>query len=340
MREIRAVILAAGKGTRMKSGLSKMVHDIMGKPVVEYVADACRNVGIETIYVIVGSGAEQVKKALGSDYQYVLQEPQLGTGHALMQVCPLLENYRGDLLVLVGDSPFITPDVLNKLITKHRASDAASTFITAIFEQPPPYGRIVRDNNGKVLKIIEEKDATPQEKAIKEVNTAHYCFKAEIVLPLLSEISNDNVKQEYYLTDIVEILTNNNHSVETLQETDSRLVFGINNRMDMAEAFKIFRQQILSDFMQAGVTIVDPATTYIDSKVTIGPDTIIYPFTYIQQNTVIGKNCRIGPFVYIMNSEIKENSELSFTVIRNPETSGQQPHSNPALRDRDEEHED
>jgi len=306
--------------------------------MVKYVTDTCRSVGIETIYVIVGSGAEQVKQALGSDYHYVLQDPQLGTGHALMQVRPLLEDYQGDLLVLAGDSPFITPDVLNKLFTKHHNSDAAATFITAIFEQPPPYGRIVRDNNGKVIKITEEKDASPQIKAIKEVNSSHYCFKAEIVLPLLSEISNDNVKQEYYLTDIIEILTNNNHSVETLQEVDTRLVFGINSRLDMAEAFNVFRQQTLSNFMQAGVTIIDPATTFIDHTVTIEPDTIIYPFTYIQHNTVIGKNCRIGPFVYVTNSTIKENSELCFTVVRNSQVE-KQPHSNHAKRDRDEEHE-
>lgn len=244
MREIRAVILAAGKGVRMKSDLPKMVHDLLGKPVVQYVADACRNAGIETIYVIVGSGAEQVKQALGPDYQYVLQEPQLGTGHALMQVRPLLKDYKGDLLVLVGDCPFITTDALNKLIIKHQKSSASATFLTAVFEQPPPYGRIVRDNNGKVIKIIEEKDALPQIKAIKEVNSSHYCFKAEIVLPLLSKINNNNTQREYYLTDIIEILTNEHFSVETLQEEDTRLVFGINDARDLAEAIKILQKQI------------------------------------------------------------------------------------------------
>jgi len=236
MNEVRAVILAAGKGTRMKSDLPKVLHHINGKPIVQYVAEACKKAGILDIYIIIGYCAELVKQALGPDYSYILQQPQLGTGHALQMAAPCLKDYDGDLIVLVGDSPFITSELLQQLIKKHQKSDAVATFITTVYEKTPPYARIVRNVNGKVIKVIEEKNAPPEIRLIKEVLTSHYCFKSHIVLPLLVEIQKDPEKQEYYLTDIIDILINKNYLIETLQIEDNRLVFGINDPRDFLKA--------------------------------------------------------------------------------------------------------
>ncbi len=243
IKNSRALILAAGKGTRMKSSLPKMAHDLLGKPLVRYAADACVNAGIESVYVVIGSGAEHVKKALGDGFHYVYQYEQLGTGHAAQQVLPLLKDFQGDLLILVGDCPFITPEVLRNLVNIHRKRGNAATFLTAVFNEPPPYGRIVRDKSGRILKIVEEKDADETVRAIKEVNTSHYCFKSDIVFPLLSTINNNNAQGEYLLTDIVEILVNEGHKVESLTEKDNRLVLGVNSKEDLEKAADILKQQ-------------------------------------------------------------------------------------------------
>ena len=235
-KEVKAVILAAGKGTRMKADIPKVLHRIFGKPIVQYVAEACSNAGIEDIYIVVGFGADLIKQTLGSRYKYVLQEQQLGTAHALQMAVPYLKDYQGDLLVLVGDSPFITSEVLQQLITKHQHSNAAATFITTEYENTPPYGRVIRDNTGNVITVIEEKNALPEIKKIKEVLTSHYCFSSSVVLPLLSKIQKDPEKQEYYLTDIIEILINERYTVETVKIKDSRLVFGINDLQDLSKA--------------------------------------------------------------------------------------------------------
>ncbi len=239
IREVRAVILAGGKGTRMKSEISKMVHELHDRPIVQYVAEACKDAGIKDIYIIIGFGAEDVKTVLGKDYNYVLQKEQLGTGHALMQAVPILKDYSGDLVVLVGDSPFITSAVIERLFKKHQKGSAEATFVTTIFENPPPYGRIIRDKYGKVNAIVEEKDATPEIKTIKEVNTSHYCFKSEVVLPLLEKIDNKNEQQEYYLTDIVGILVENGYKLDTLLEEDNKVVYGINSKEELDNANKL-----------------------------------------------------------------------------------------------------
>jgi len=242
-REVRAVILAAGKGIRMKSNLPKVLHEINGRPLVKYITDACRGAGTNTIYIIVGTGADQVKQALGSDFTYVMQHKQSGTGHALKQVIPYLKNYRGELLVLVGDSPLLTSTLLKKLIAKHREYGAAATFITTEYDITPQYGRVIRDKIGRVQKIIEERDAPPHIRQLKEVITSHYCFTAEVVLPLLSKIGRNNAQQEYNLTEMIAILTNEQLPVETLFEKDNRLVFGINDHKDLEKA-AIMKKQL------------------------------------------------------------------------------------------------
>jgi bifunctional UDP-N-acetylglucosamine pyrophosphorylase/glucosamine-1-phosphate N-acetyltransferase len=232
-RKVRGVVLAAGKGTRMKAGKPKLLIQIKGKPIIARVVEACDVPEIERIYVVVGQRAERIKKAIGSKCEFVVQGKQLGTGHALMQVQRPLRNYRGDLIVLVGDSPFLRRRLIRRLISVHQSSRAAATFLTTRYAHPPPYARIIRDGAGGIADIREENWCTPDQKRIKEVVTSQYCFRAEIVLPLLSRIRDDNPKHEYYLTGILPILIQGGYRLEAVGVKNPRLVFGINDIRDL-----------------------------------------------------------------------------------------------------------
>jgi bifunctional UDP-N-acetylglucosamine pyrophosphorylase/glucosamine-1-phosphate N-acetyltransferase len=232
-RDVRAVILAAGKGMRMRGTKPKLLIEVGGKPIIRRVVDACEIPEIEKTYLVVGSEAEKIKKAVGTGCEFVVQRKQLGTGHALMQTRRLLRNYRGDLVVLVGDSPFLTRRLIHRLVRRHQDSGVAATFLTTKYAEPPPYGRVIRDAKGKVIDVREENQCTSAQKRIKEVITSQYCFRAEIVLPLLSEIRNDNPKHEYYLTEIVPILIRHGYELDTVNVRDPRSVFGINNVHDL-----------------------------------------------------------------------------------------------------------
>ena len=237
---VTVAILSAGKSTRMQAKKSKLLFKLHGKPVVCHVTDACRNAGIKDIILIVGHNADEIKRATGNKFKYALQDPPLGTGHAVM--CArnqLLNDYDGAVVVLTGDAPFITPQVIRNLIQHHEENKAAATLLTTVFENPPPYGRVIRNRQGKVLRIVEDKDASESERAIKEVTTSHYCFDARQVLPLLDKISNHNAKQEYYLTDIVAILAKHKKKIVTLPVENPLLLVGINTRTDLQEAKKI-----------------------------------------------------------------------------------------------------
>jgi len=223
-----AVILAAGKGTRMKTDAPKVLVALRGEPMVRHVIEACRGAGVGRIILVVGAGAADVEAALGPEFEYAIQEEQIGTAHALMTARPALREFDGDLFVLPGDAPFVTPDLLAGLLAAHRASGADATIATVVWETPPPYGRVVRDASGRILRIVEEWDATAGIKAIKETCTSHYVFKAGIVLPLLDAVRNDNAKREYYLTDIVEVLAGRGRRVETFRVGDPKLILGIN----------------------------------------------------------------------------------------------------------------
>jgi len=314
-RNTIAVILAAGKGTRMKSDLPKVLHPLLGKPLVLYVTKAVRNVGIDDIILVVGHKAEMVKDELGQDYRYVLQKEQLGTGHALMITSEELKGFHGDVLVLVGDAPFLTPDVIKRLVLRHRETGASATMMTAIMDPPPPYGRIVRDSNGKVLRIVEDKDATPEEKKITEVNTSHYCFRSEDVFPLLSQLSTNNNQGEYYLTDIIEFLTKNGSLVETLPEYDPDVLKGINSQEELMAAVKKLKSDILIKHMNNGVIFPDPDLVYIEESVSINEGTIIHPFTHISGTTTIGSFCEIGPFVTIKNAAVGNRCRIVQSTI-------------------------
>ena len=239
---LASVVLAAGKSTRMKAGTNKVLLPILGKPMIRYQLEALRAAGIEKVFLIVGFQAEQVKAQLGSEVDYVLQAEQKGTGHALIHARKKLLSLGPnlDVVVTVGDNPYLTSQILKDLIHLHSRSGASATIVTAVFETPPPYGRVIRDGRGRVLKVVEEFDATPDEKLIREVHVSIYCFRASVVLPLLDEIRNDNVKKEYYLTDIIGILAGHGHRVETLPSGDLRITLGINTPEDLAEAEMYF----------------------------------------------------------------------------------------------------
>lgn len=299
--DIKSVILAAGKGTRMKSNLPKVLHEILGKALVGYVLDSVKHITNEN-FVIVGHHAEEVEKYVISHYENaktVLQSPQLGTGHAVSMVCPMLENYSGQVLILCGDTPLITEDTLKKFVEYHRENKSDITVMSAIFENPTNYGRIIRDTDNSLKCIIEEKDATLEQKAIKEINAGIYCINWAKVKSAFSQLTSNNAQGEYYLTDIIEWGKKNGLSVNAYIMENNIETFGINSRVQLAEALKLLQKRINEKHMINGVTIVDPETTYISADTEIGQDTIIYPSTYIEGENKIGSNCKIGPMAHL-----------------------------------------
>ncbi len=314
-QETVALILTAGKGTRMRSGMIKMIHDLCGQPLVKYVLDASEGAGIKRNIVILGYDAERVKKTLGDQYEYVLQEKQMGTGHAVLQASSLLKDYDGNVLVLPGDAPFLTAEVLGELISRHRKTGAEATILTAVLPDAGNYGRIVRGAGGSVVKIVEKKDAGLSEIEIREVNSGTYCFDAKTLFRLLPGIDRRNTQGEYYLTDVIGLMFGKNLYVETVVASDHRVVLGVNNRYELAEALRLFREKILEELMMSGVTIIDPESTFIDSTVKIAQDTIVYPFTVIEKNTVIGKDCIIGPHAHISSAKIGNEAKVQSSVI-------------------------
>ncbi len=314
MRETRAIILAAGKGTRMKSQVPKVLHQVAGKPVLRYIVDVVRSL---KTYVVVGHGAAQVKHAIGDSVEYVLQNKLLGTGDALRRVQPYLKSFSGTLLVLCGDTPLLEPTTVRRLMARHKQAKAAATVMTAIVRQPFGYGRIVRDAQGNFVAIREQKDAGPGEHKIHEINVGMYCFEAKAAFEALRKIKLNPKKKEYYLTDIIKLLLSCGKRVSTWTSLDESAAFGINTRQDLAQADGIIRRRILNQLMDSGVTIVDPATTYVESGCKIGTDTIIYPCTFIHRDVVIGRKCSIGPFARLRpGTRIGDATEIgNFTEV-------------------------
>lgn len=311
--DIKSVILAAGKGTRMKSETPKVLHEIFGKTLVGYVLDNVKNITSEN-FVIVGHHAEEVEKYIKNNYENaktVLQTPQLGTGHAVSMVCPMLKDYNGLVLILCGDTPLITEETLKKFIEFHKSQKSDLTVMSTIFENPTNYGRIIRENDNTLKCIVEEKDATPEQKAIKEVNAGIYCIDWKKVQPAFSQLTSNNAQGEYYLTDIIEWGKKNSLSVNAYIMENNEEIFGINSRLHLAEATKIMQKRINEKHMVNGVTIVDPSTTYISADTEIGQDTIIFPATYIEGKNKIGKNCKIGPCAHLRGGvEIADNVKI------------------------------
>lgn len=312
---LHALILAAGKSTRMKSEKSKVIHEILGKPIIEYVVDALSDVPVTNIAVVVGEhNVDDIKEVLGERVEYIIQKEALGTGHAVIVAEDWLKKRRGDVFVVVGDAPFITAEIMRDLHNLKAQNQFNCTFLTAVYENPPPYGRIVRDEENRVLGIIEEKDASPEQKKIKEVSSSHYCFEIEYLLAALKNLHTKNAQNEYYLTDVIEIFAGQNLKVETMPIKNPVLTFGVNNREDMAHGIAFLKDKINRRWMRKGVTIIDSSTTFIESPVEIESDTIIYPFTYLAGKTKIGNGSQIGPFVYLDNDQVPAGSKIKNNV--------------------------
>lgn len=312
--DIKAVILAAGKGTRMKSQTTpKVLHEIMGKTLLGYVIDNVKNITNEQ-FVIVGYHAQEVEKFVNDNYENaktVLQSPQLGTGHAVSMVCPNLENYNGLVLILCGDTPLIKEDTLNKFIEFHNSNNSDLTVMSTIFENPTNYGRIIREDNNSLKCIVEEKDATLEQKAVKEVNAGIYCLNWGKIKGAFSRLKTNNAQGEYYLTDIISWGKAQNLNVNAYILDDSDEIYGINSRSNLATASKIMNKRYLEKLMDEGVTIVDPNSTWISEDTKIGQDTIIFPFTYIEGKNIIGKSCKIGPCAHLRGGvEVCDNVKV------------------------------
>ena len=300
---LKSVILAAGKGTRMKSETPKVLHTIFDKTLVGYVIEAVNNTGLaDENFVIVGHQAERVGEYIKNNYKNartVLQSPQLGTGHAVSMVLPYLEDFDGEVVILCGDTPLITSETLKEFVEYHKENNSDLTVMSAIFENPTNYGRIIRSANGGVEAIVEEKDATPEQKGVKEINAGIYCLDWKKVKPAFSQLKTNNAQGEYYLTDIIKWGNENGLRVNAYTLKDNTEIYGINSKANLAEATKFLNKRVINKHLTNGVTIIDPSATWISPETEIEPDTVIYPSTYIEGVNKIGKNCKIGPFAHL-----------------------------------------
>jgi bifunctional UDP-N-acetylglucosamine pyrophosphorylase/glucosamine-1-phosphate N-acetyltransferase len=315
MDSIVAVVLAAGKGTRMKSALPKAAHRLCGKPLARFAVDLTRGVGADRVIMVVGHGADAVQNAVGEDVEYVLQEPQLGTGHAVQQAAPLLRDFTGTVLVINGDVPLVPQETLAALLARHRETGAAATLLSAVLDDPASYGRIVRRPDGAVARIVERKDATPEIAALREVNAGVYCFAAPELFRAVSGLDRNNQQGELYLTDVIEQLTAEGKRVEACVTEDPLVMQGVNDRVELAQAAAVLRERINRGWMLEGVTLIDPATTYIDADVEIGPDTVIYPMTLLEGRTRVGAGCQLGPGARIVDTTLGNGVTVQSSLV-------------------------
>lgn len=312
LKDFKCIILAAGEGTRMKSSLPKVLQPVCGKPMLGYILKTVAKAGIKEVIVVVNakSHGRQIKDFLGKTVKTVEQKQLLGTAHAVIQARELLEKYKGNILIICGDTPLLTVTTVESLIKKHITTGASCTLLTAIMKNPTGYGRIVRDSLGRIKEIVEEKDASIYEKVIEEINTGIYCFKPEELFFSLKEVKSDNVKKEFYLTDVVKIFYRKGLKIDFAATNDTEEILGINTKNELARAQDVIRGRILARLMDSGVTILDPKSTFIDEEVSMGQDTTIYPHVIIEGKSSIGKTCKIGSFC-----RLRDNCRIGDNVV-------------------------
>jgi bifunctional UDP-N-acetylglucosamine pyrophosphorylase/glucosamine-1-phosphate N-acetyltransferase len=316
-----AIILAAGVSKRMNTQLAKVLHEVCGRPMLSYVLDACRGIGVDKIYAVVGFSSEHVRDRFGdtNGIVWVEQQEQKGTAHAVMCCKKHLEDFAGETLVLCGDGPLIRTETLHTLVAKHGAEHPAATLATAVLDDPTGYGRIVRDAYGNIQGIVEHSDCTAEQLKINEVNPSYYLFNNKILFDALAQVKPDNVKGEYYLTDALALIIAGGHKVVAVTAVRPEEAMGVNSREQLSEAGKIMQRRIQKRLMENGVTIVDPPNTWIDARAQIGQDTVIEPFTYIHGEVKIGRNCRVGPFAHLRSgTALGDDVVLGvFTEVKN-----------------------
>jgi bifunctional UDP-N-acetylglucosamine pyrophosphorylase/glucosamine-1-phosphate N-acetyltransferase len=316
--ELHVVILAAGKGTRMKSMQPKVLHPLAGKPLIEHVLRTVDRLEAASTVLVIGHGADDVRAALAArpSLHFVVQSPQLGTGHALLQAEPVLAGKRGTVLLLYADVPLLQASTLSRLIETHRGARAAATVLTAQVADPYGYGRIVRDDDGRITRIVEQRDASSEEQAIGEINSGIYAFDLAPLFGALHSLATDNAQGEYYLTDLVSIYHRAGLPVETLRLEQTPELQGVNSRVDLAELTLVLRNRKNRDLMLDGVTLEDPATTYVEEDVTVGPDTVLAPGVMLEGRTTVGARCRIHAGAHLINATIADDvTILDRTVI-------------------------
>lgn len=318
MKSCYGLILAAGEGKRMKSKLPKVLHKVCGKSMIDYIIEAVEGAEAKETVVVVGHKADIVREHLGDKVKTSFQDKQLGTGHAVICCEEFLKDKEGIVIVLAGDGPLITKETISKVFKYHNENKASATILTADALDPTGLGRIVRNEAGEINKIVEHKDANEEEKKITEVNSSNYCFEIKELLSSLKKLNNDNAQGEYYLTDVIEILKNEGKKV-LAYKTDFKEFMAVNSRDQLATATKAMKERILDKLMANGVTIIDPLSTYIESDVVIGRDTIVYPGAFIEGNTIIGEDCTIGHNTRIVNSKIGNDVDIQSSVIKDSE---------------------
>ncbi|WP_300620832.1 bifunctional UDP-N-acetylglucosamine diphosphorylase/glucosamine-1-phosphate N-acetyltransferase GlmU [uncultured Fusobacterium sp.] len=312
--KLKTLILAAGKGTRMKSDMPKVIHKVNGIPMITKIIDTLSGLNPEENILILGHKKEEVLKVVGENCDYVLQTEQLGTGHAVIQAKEKLKGYDGDVMILCGDTPLLRESTLKSLYEYHKESGAVTTILTSIYENPFGYGRIVKED-GLVKAIVEEKEASEEIKKIKEVNAGVYCFNSKELFKALDKIDNNNEKGEYYLTDVIGIQVSENKKVQSFILEDKMEILGVNSKVELAQAGKVLRDRKNRELMEEGVILIDPETTYVEESVKVGRDTVLYPGVVLQGKTVIGENCEIIGNSRIIDSVLGNNIRVESSVI-------------------------
>ncbi|MCX5710527.1 MAG: NTP transferase domain-containing protein, partial [Candidatus Omnitrophica bacterium] len=310
MKNIAAIILAAGKGVRMKSATPKVLHSICGRPMVSYVLDLTRELKLRTTVAVLGVGSAEVKKILPPGVKVAVQIKLVGTADAVKVALTQLKGFKGTVLILYGDIPLLKKETVDRLIKHHMQNDLDATILTAQVKKPAGYGRILRDKYSSISGIIEDKDADDVQKAIKEINTGIICFNKEKLAAALKDVRPNNRKKEYYLTDIIGLFHKKGYLIESVKIADLNEALGINSRVELAQANSIMQRRLNERYMHMGITITDPVTTFISFGTKIGLDTVIYPFTVIERDVKIGKRCFVGPFAHL-----REGTRLEDDVV-------------------------